>query len=379
MTNMDIVRGLVRFMPDKQFLFFAPVSRSWRDAWGERATVTSWVTPHTTPFQLQYSFACGLARDGVDWCSTTARAGNLDLLRWATEQGYPWTRSLSAAAAEGGNIAVLEWLKENGCVLTKATCAGAALGGHLGALKWCRANECPWDRTTMECGAKGGHLDILRFARENGCAGWDTRACSAAAGGGQLAVLRWLHQEGCQWDSNTPSSASKGGHLEALQYAIQNGCRASDAVCSNAARHGHLHLLRWAFASGCSADLTRVCTLGAQGGHVDVIKWGRENGGGCNSEAGYWAAVGGHVHVLEYFNTIGLLWGEESSLLPAVSRAQTELGCTAAKRSRLECVASWILANRIPARGDDVSVEERRAACLLLKNPSGEVGDGADN
>ncbi|CAM9292807.1 unnamed protein product, partial [Ectocarpus sp. 8 AP-2014] len=95
-------------------------------------------------------------------------------------------------------------------------------------------------------------------------------------------------------------------------------------------------------------------------------------------EAGYWAAVGGHVHVLGYFNTIGLSWGEESSLLPAVRRAQTELGCTAAKRSRLECVASWILANRVPTP-DDVSVEERRAACLLLKNRSGEVGNGADN
>lgn len=56
MTNMDIVRGLARFVPDKQFLFFAPVSRSWRDAWGERATVTSWVTPYTTPFQLQYRY-----------------------------------------------------------------------------------------------------------------------------------------------------------------------------------------------------------------------------------------------------------------------------------------------------------------------------------
>ncbi|CAB1096871.1 unnamed protein product [Ectocarpus sp. CCAP 1310/34] len=306
-TNMDIVRGLARFVADKQFLFFAPVSRSWRARGGSGRR-----------------FACGLARGGVDWCSTTARAVNLDLLRWATKQGYPWTRSLSAAAAEGGNIAALEWLKENGCLPTEATCAGAALGGHLDALKWCRANE--------------------------------------SAGGGQLAVLRWLRQEGCQWDSNTPSSASKGGHLEALQYAIQNECRASDAVCSNAARPDE------------------GLYVGSPGGeHVDVIKWGRENGGGCNSEAGYWAAVGGHVHVKEYFNTIGLSWGEESSLFPAVRRAQTELGCTAAKRSRLECVASWILANRAPARGDDVSVEERRAACLLLKNPSGEVGDGEDN
>ena len=56
MTNVDIVRCLARFVPDKQFLFFAPVSRSWKDAWGERATVTSWITPHTTPFQLQYRY-----------------------------------------------------------------------------------------------------------------------------------------------------------------------------------------------------------------------------------------------------------------------------------------------------------------------------------
>ncbi|CAM9956197.1 unnamed protein product, partial [Ectocarpus fasciculatus] len=68
--------------------------------------------------------------------------------------------------------------------------------------------------------------------------------------------------------------------------------------------------------------------------------------------------------------TIGLSWGDESSLLPAVRRAQVELGCTAAKRSRLERVVSWVMANRVPARGDDVSVEERRADCLLRRRRS---------
>ncbi|CAM9565903.1 unnamed protein product [Scytosiphon promiscuus] len=51
-TNPDIVRTLVKFVADKQFLFFAPVCRAWREGWGHLLTVARRVSVDTTVPQL---------------------------------------------------------------------------------------------------------------------------------------------------------------------------------------------------------------------------------------------------------------------------------------------------------------------------------------
>lgn len=50
-TNEDVVGQLVEFAPRKSFLFFTPVSKTWRAAWGQapaRETVTSQVSPDSS-------------------------------------------------------------------------------------------------------------------------------------------------------------------------------------------------------------------------------------------------------------------------------------------------------------------------------------------
>ena len=92
MTNVDILRSLSLFVGDKQFLFFAPVSRGWRNAWGQRPTVTSCVSRDSSVSQLQYSFDCGLPRTRAGACpqrraNTTQPGGPMAGTRacyWAT-------------------------------------------------------------------------------------------------------------------------------------------------------------------------------------------------------------------------------------------------------------------------------------------------------
>lgn len=52
---------------------------------------------------------------GVQTCIEAARAGHLEVLVWARENGCDWDASTCSAAAENGHLAVLNWVRENGC------------------------------------------------------------------------------------------------------------------------------------------------------------------------------------------------------------------------------------------------------------------------
>ena len=78
-------------------------------------------------------------------CSTIALRGDLEILKWARANGYPWNEWTCSYAAEGGYLEILKWARGNGCPWDESTCSNAAQGGHLEVLKWARDNGCPWD------------------------------------------------------------------------------------------------------------------------------------------------------------------------------------------------------------------------------------------
>jgi len=47
-------------------------------------------------------------------------------------------------AAEVGNLEILKWARENGCEWTDKVCTRAMKGQHFEVLQWARANGCPW-------------------------------------------------------------------------------------------------------------------------------------------------------------------------------------------------------------------------------------------
>jgi len=50
-----------------------------------------------------------------DCCALAARCGQLEVLRWAREQNWPWSVSTCSMAAEGGHLELLQWAREHGC------------------------------------------------------------------------------------------------------------------------------------------------------------------------------------------------------------------------------------------------------------------------
>ena len=125
-------------------------------------------------------------------CDMAARAGKLEVLKFARAKGYSFGEFTCVEAAIGGQLEVLKWLHEQGCPWDKMTCSFAAAGGNLEVLKWLREQGCPWDEDTCSYAARGGHLEVLIWARLHECA-WDIGFCLYGAKRfRQDKVIEWI-------------------------------------------------------------------------------------------------------------------------------------------------------------------------------------------
>ncbi|CAM9720268.1 unnamed protein product, partial [Scytosiphon promiscuus] len=168
LSTEDILGHLVEFVPDKQFFFFALVSRSWKAVWAPRLPRTSYVSPDSSISQLRCSFEGGLP-PAATICVSLARFGKLRCLQYARANGCPRHMLVCPAAARGGHLDVLQWARLDGCSWNEQTCGAAAEGGHLGVLQWARQGGCSWDGETFGKAAENGHLDVRQGARSKGC------------------------------------------------------------------------------------------------------------------------------------------------------------------------------------------------------------------
>ena len=147
--------------------------------------------------------------------------GDLEMVKWARENGCEWHTDIARYAAGNGNLEVLKWIRDNGCAWNNWTCRNAAAKGNLEVLKWAHENGCEWDEWTCTDAAENGHLKVLKWARDNGCP-WNEETCSSAARLGHLEVLKWAHENGCKWGTVTCACAT--GNLEILKYVRDKGC-----------------------------------------------------------------------------------------------------------------------------------------------------------
>lgn len=242
LANSDIVGHLMEFVPRKHFLFFAPVSTTWQEAWGQqppRPTVTSVASPESSVSQIQESFECDPHRDGPNLCAAIAEFGKLDLLQFARENGCSWIQETSISAARAGHVHIIKWAMLHGCPCVRDTVDAAARGGHLDVLRWLRMNDYACDDWVMKVAAYRGHLHVLRWLQENKCPLIEGTT-HAAAVGGYVPVLRWLKGCNCSWDRETWHGPALRGELAMFQWLRCNGCPSSRFVSYWAACGGHV-------------------------------------------------------------------------------------------------------------------------------------------
>ena len=82
---------------------------------------------------------------------------------------YPNEKLFASLKFLTSNINLLKYAHENGCPWDLGTCTIAPYYGHLDCLKYAHENGCPWDKDTCFDAAKNGNLDCLKYVHENGC------------------------------------------------------------------------------------------------------------------------------------------------------------------------------------------------------------------
>jgi hypothetical protein len=119
-------------------------------AWGDHMNVLLWLRGRGAP----------LSGDGVPYAAT--RTGNMDMLRWAVDNGCALTSALCSSAAAEGHLTMLMWLRGRGCPWGPDTCSMGVQ--HLGVLCWARAQGCPWDCLVWE-GAESADPEVIEWIR----------------------------------------------------------------------------------------------------------------------------------------------------------------------------------------------------------------------
>lgn len=69
----------------------------------------------------------------------------------------------------GKNLDVFKYAHENGCKWSELTCTTVARLGLLDFLKYAYGNGYRWDESLCKAAAKYGYLDILKYTHENNC------------------------------------------------------------------------------------------------------------------------------------------------------------------------------------------------------------------
>ena len=158
-TNSDVMTLLVELLSN-QHVFFAGVSKSWRNTWGDLPKNTQAVTADTSVSQLQFSFDGGLRRRSR-LCKLIANRCGLEVLQCAHSNGceLPYEACLKAAAR--GKLEMVQWALDDKSWWRDSLCDAATAGGSLRILQWAKYNGCPWDETTCSKAAGSGHLNIL--------------------------------------------------------------------------------------------------------------------------------------------------------------------------------------------------------------------------
>ena len=113
-------------------------------------------------------------RDLTFPCAGAARRGHLGCLARAREEdGAAWDALVTRSAARAGHLDCLKYAHENGCPWDAGACEDAARRGKLDCLRYLHENGCPWNRWAYRAVTEGGHAGCLEYLREKGCPGGD--------------------------------------------------------------------------------------------------------------------------------------------------------------------------------------------------------------
>lgn len=245
-----------------------------------------------------------------------ATNGNLDVLQWLNEAGFPWLHLVPSAealqgAAGNGHLEVVQWLLALGATESGAEAKAidnAAANGHLDVVCWLHdTGQFKFTAEAMSLSALNGHLAVVRWLHEH----WGDKSDRAlhamdnAAASGHLDIVQFLHthrQDGCS--TAAMDGAAANGHFAVVKWLSENrseGC--SHHAMDGAAANGHLAIAQWLLRHFREDFTTKAMDGAAANGRLSVVRWLDANRSeGCTTDAMDGAAANGHLLVVEWLH-----------------------------------------------------------------------------
>lgn len=241
-----------------------------------------------------------------------ARSGNLDILKFARQNGVICGENTFDEACERGHLHIVTYLHNENIVAVDSVpyaCVYAAQEGHLEILRFLHTHGYEWGSLCTKDAAAEGHLHCLRYLHEEGCE-WDEGAFAGAALNGQLHILQYLHAQNAPYDEGAMNGAAAGGHLDCLLFLQEIGHTWDKDTVRKAASNGHAPTLTYLVAQGCSIG-TGALNAALQNKQTECVALLLENGADCTVAGLNAAILNEHVHAVRHIAQVLKMWGTD--------------------------------------------------------------------
>ena len=126
----------------------------------------------------------------------------------------------------------------------------AALGGHVNVLRYAVENGCPYSNRICEDAVVSGNLDCVKWITEERVSSKKCAASTLAIIEGRDEILEYLLENNYFIYETAVTVACKRGRLGALKLLKARGFYPTDECVQIVRNLGHSHILRWMASIG---------------------------------------------------------------------------------------------------------------------------------
>ena len=212
---------------------------------------------------LQYTVKHGCPYNLRRCSFESLRVNQLDCFKYLLELGlelipeFTYKYINCGVQFEGHSLDILKFLYELGCPFNSETIESTIEHQKMECFEFAISIGCPLSSTQLCMAASKNNLQMLKILIEHG-APWTTEVCSEAAAEGHLDILKYAFEHNLEWDSKTTSCASCYNQLECLKFAVNHGCPINIYASNAAASKGNLECLTFLVDNNCPTNQTTV-------------------------------------------------------------------------------------------------------------------------
>ena len=142
-------------------------------------------------------------------------------------------------------------------------------------IKWLLEQGCEWKPSYYYGVIQNENLSFMKWLQNNKH-NFGADELEFALSLEKYKIVDYLLANNCPFKKTTMSVAARTGNLEMVKLFKEKKC-CWDGLTREAAVGGHLHIIEWARSNGCPWD-TETCSTAIKQGHLNILYWAVDNG-----------------------------------------------------------------------------------------------------